>query len=153
MIWFVKWRKSDKKAVCLINMQIESSRGMTGNARKSISYQITAVNFFSTIFCHFQPFSTIACLATLMAMTGNTRKSIFDHFPPFSTIFGHYLPGYLIVHNKKRAETHGCQFRPIPAMLTWLPLTSIVGHGMHGCDGATTLPREESSIPPHCLVV
>ena len=95
-----------------------SSRGMTGNTRKSISYQITAVNFFSTIFCHFQPFSTIACLATLMAMTGNTRKSIFDHFPPFSTIFGHYLPGYLIVHNKKRAETHGCQFRPIPAMLT-----------------------------------
>ena len=40
------------------------------------------------------------------------------------------LPGYLIVHNKKRAETHECQFRQISAMLT---LTSIVGHGMHGC--------------------
>ena len=38
-----------------------SSRGMTGNARKSISYQITAATHFrpfSAIFCHFRPLST-----------------------------------------------------------------------------------------------
>ena len=71
-----------------------SSRGMEYRARKSIFYQITAVNFF-------RPFSTI-----------------FDHFLPFPAIFCHCLPGYRIVHNKKRAETHDYQFRPISAMLT-----------------------------------
>ena len=74
--WYAFYRYS------LINI---SSRGMTRNTRKSISYQITAAT----------------------------------HFRPFSAIFCHCLPGYRIVHNKKRAETHGCQFRP---MLTWLPL-------------------------------
>ena len=121
------------------NSSTLSSRGMAENTRKSIFYQITAVNFFSTIFYHFLPFSAIfiiVFLVTSMAITRNTRKSIsyqitaVNFFLPFSTIFCHCLPSYRIVHNKKRAETHGCQFRPIPAMLT---LTSIVGHGMHGC--------------------
>ena len=51
-------------------------------ARQSISYHITAVNFF------------------------------FDHCLPLSAIV------FLATHDAKRAETHGCQFRQISAMLT-----------------------------------
>ena len=128
-----------KAAVChtkefqnKVHYKLVSSRGMAQNTRKSISCHFPAAT-------HFLPFSAISYQITAAT-----------HFLPLPAIFCHYLPGYLIVHNKKRAETHGCQFRQISAMLT---LTSIVGHSMHGCDGATTLPREESSIPPHCLVV
>ena len=112
------------------------SRGMTGNTRKSISYQITAA-------IHFRPFPAIVYRTTSTTVAQNTRKihflpnnrgspfsTIFDHFLPFPAISCHFLPGYRIIHNKKRAETHDCQFRQISAMLT---LTSIVGHGMHGC--------------------
>ena len=55
-----------------------TSMTMVQKARQSISYHITAVNFYSTIFDHFLPFLTI-----------------FDHFWPFLTIFViacHFLP-------------------------------------------------------------
>ena len=41
------------------------------DTRKSIFYQITAVNFF---FDHFWPFSTIACLAASVSTMGNARS-------------------------------------------------------------------------------
>ena len=57
-----------------------------------------------------------------------------DHFLPFSTISCHYLPGYLIVHNKKRAKIHFlpnnrgelfstifCHFRPFLPWSSWSP--------------------------------
>ena len=42
-------------------------------------------------------------------MTINARK-------PMAAFFGHFLPGYLGNHNKKRAETDGCHFQPISAI-------------------------------------
>ena len=53
-----------------------SSRGMTGNTRKSISYQITAAT-------HFRPFSAIACLATVLSITRNARKPMAANFGKF----------------------------------------------------------------------
>ena len=103
---------------------LATSTTVTWNARKSISYQVTA----ATLFLPFSAILIIACLTTSTTVTGNTRKSISyqitaaTHFLLFPAISCHFLPGYRIVHNKKRAETHDCQFRQISAMLTWLPL-------------------------------
>ena len=52
------WNRSQKQLIETPDPQFNSglsSRGMEYRARKSIFYQITAVNFFD----HFRPFSTI----------------------------------------------------------------------------------------------
>ena len=86
---------------------------------------------FSTIFCHFQPFSAIACPATSMITAQNTRKSIFDHFstivhhfPPFSAIV-YLLTSMSITRNARK------------------PMTAIFCHGLPVClDAHASLARK-----------
>ena len=103
---------------------------MTQNTRKSISYQITAVNFFqpfSAIFGHFGH-------GLQDHLDGHDVKHAEIHFlpnnrgNPFSAIFGHFghgLPGYLDDHDEKHAEIH---FLPFLAKVVYFNLTSIFCH-------------------------
>ena len=117
---------------------IASSRGMTGNARKSKVAPVPpsterklplyprqlrrSSNFF--------PKSAPKC-QLLMKGQNKGRKNflIFEgvkflmcfaqcRCSPMLTDAHRCLPDHLDGHDVKRAETHGCQFRPIPAMLT-----------------------------------